>query len=54
MSGFIHDIRYGLRQLKKSPGFAAAAALFECLYLASISFPYRATRVDPVLALRFE
>jgi len=48
MSTLINNIKYGIRQLLKNPGFTVVA------WLASWTPARRAAKIDPMEALRYE
>ncbi|MDR3742392.1 MAG: ABC transporter permease [Terracidiphilus sp.] len=51
MAGFINDLRYALRQLRRSPGFAATAVLMLALGICANSTVFswiNATLLDPI------
>jgi len=66
MQTLLQDVRYGFRMLRKDPGFVTVVLLmltlgiganttvFTIFHAASYIPAYRATKVDPIVALRYE
>ncbi|MGP0076520.1 MAG: hypothetical protein ACLPWF_31785 [Bryobacteraceae bacterium] len=49
-----HDLRYGVRQLLSTPAFTLVAILSLALGIGSFLPAQRASKVDPMSALRCE
>ena len=54
MDSFIHDLRFSLRALRKSPAFTAIAVLGLAIGIGVNSTIFSVVNADPLEALRHE